>query len=139
MAVVAGTVQAAWGFQQPLGPAPTHTITATEYAVEMCFVSVKFDVGTYAQADGFSVDPRAIIQAARRSGKSITHLLGACCVGAGLENGAHCISGNCTALGLDAFTGHLYKEDLSTEHDNAALSATWNRPVVFAVFYYELA
>jgi hypothetical protein len=137
MAVVSGTVNEAFGFSRAHGAPPTHTVSAAEQNIEHCYVGVTYESGTYAAADNSNFSPATVIQNTRRNGKTVT-ILSAACVGAGDENGALIFGDACT-VSANVVTNQLLQEDLSTERADGAMSATWNRNVVYAVSYYQAA
>lgn len=133
MAIVTGSVVGVSGFTSGTGPSLKHTISSDEYETQGCFVSVEYASGTYAAADDSDFDAATAIQNSTRDGKTVT-LLGAVCVSAGDENGAAVFGGPCivTSGNIEC---PLLQEDLSTEHADGAMSATWNKPVTFFVAY----
>lgn len=133
MAVTAGTVQNAWAFTEAVGPG-LQLDSSADKMLE-CRVAVVWTTGTYAQADGSSFSPATVIQNTRRNGKTVT-VRHAAFVSPGDENGTTVTGGDAT-VSASVVSLHLYGSDQSTEHSNAALSATWNRPVIFAVSFTE--
>lgn len=136
MAVVTGTVHDAWGFQRPAGNSLNHTISSSEYELDMCFVSVTFPSGTYADADEGVFDATTVIESNLRDGKTVAPV-DAAFVRAGTENGA-IIGALVTGVSSDNVTCRLLQEDLSTERADGAMSATWGDKMVFAVTFRSL-
>lgn len=132
MAVVTGTVAQPFGFQTPAGPSLNHTISSVEYETFCAFVPVTWVSGTYASGDNANFNPAAMLETTR-DGKTVT-VLQACCVQAGQENGAIIGADACT-VSANVVTCQLLQENLSTERADGSMSATWERPVVFAVWY----
>lgn len=135
MAVVSGTVKRAYGFTTVRNDQVSTTDTS-EYVVWGCFVDVTWPSGTYAQADDANFAPATVIAATRRNGKTPT-ILQAAFADAGNENGAIVGAGACTVT-TGTVLCPLLQEDLTTEHANGAMSATWNRAVTFYVSFKEL-
>jgi hypothetical protein len=133
MAVTVGTVKNAFAFTESIGPGLALDSSADKMLE--CRVTVQFDAGTYAQADGSSFSPATVIQNTRRNGKTVT-VRRAAFVSAGDENGTT-VTGGDTTVSTSVVSLHLYGSDQTTEHSNAALSATWNRPLTFAVSFTE--
>jgi len=133
MAAVTGTVQGVAGFTSGTGPSPKHTISSDEYETEGAFVTVTFPAGTYAAADDAVFDAATAIQNSKRDGKTVT-CLGGVFVSAGLENGTVVGAGACT-ISSGNIKCPLLQEDLSTEHADGAMNATWTRPLTFFVAY----
>ncbi|MHC4181104.1 MAG: hypothetical protein ACYSWU_26705 [Planctomycetota bacterium] len=134
MAVVVGTVSDAYGFCTPSGPSQASTISAVENETYMCFVNVTWPAGTYAQADDANFTPATAITNAMRNGKTAVPIA-ASFVSSGDENGAIIGAGDCGNT-AGTFLCPLTQEDLSTERGAGGMSATWNRPLVFAVTFY---
>jgi len=134
MAIVVGVVSAKHGSTKPVGPLPSITIT-TEQEVFVHYVEVIWPAGTYAQADDASFDPTAVLESSQ-SGKTYT-VLGACCAGHGDEDGAIVHLGIVISITANVVLAPLTTEDGTTEHANAALSATWNRPITVALYVAE--
>lgn len=133
MATVVGTIKSVSGFEQPAGPTPKLTIATQEQRMESCLVGVIWPAGTYASNDDANFNPQSAIQTTRRDGKTVT-VLQACMVAPGNENGAEIGGGPC-AVAANVVTVELKQEDMSTERADGAMSATWNRPVMFRVTY----
>lgn len=135
MAAVSGTVKRAYGFTTVRNDQVSTTDTS-EYVVWGCFVDVTFPSGTYAQADNATFAPATVIAATLRDGKTPT-ILQAAFADAGNENGAIVGAGAC-AVSSGTVTTPLLKENLTDEHDDGAMSATWNRAITFYVSYKVL-
>ena len=134
MAAVVGTVGQAFGFAPVVGPGPA-LITSTVRLMH-CFVTITWPSGTYATGSGKATfAPATVIQSERRNGKTVT-IRQAAFVGAGDENGANIAAGACTNS-AGTVTCELLKDDLSTAHDEAGMSAVWNRPLTFCVSFTE--
>lgn len=136
MAVVAGTVQTAFGFTVPRGDTTTATASSAEYGVMGCYVNVTFPSGTYSQTDEASIAPATVIAATRRNGRTPT-ILDCAFAGLGEENGA-IVGAKCGTITTGTVAVTLLKEDLTTERDAGAMSATWGKPMCFYVTFKEL-
>jgi len=134
MAITVGTELAAFGFTKPTGPSEHSTITV-EAETESCFVNVDF-TGTYAQADDATFAPAAIIQAAKRDGKTVTILQAAFC-SAGVSAAGVIYGANACVNAAGTVTCELTAEDLTTEYANATPIAAGIRPVCFLVTYHQ--
>lgn len=135
MAIVTGTIKSVYGFNQPGGPTPPHTISADEHRVENCFVTVEWVAGTYASADDATFDMATEIADTKRDGKTYT-ILQACFAAPGDENGTLIGAEACT-VSSNVVTCELTQEDLATERADGAMNATWNRPITFSVTYHS--
>lgn len=133
MAVVTGTARSAFGFTSGTGPTLQSTISSDEYETGGCFVTADFTSGTYASADNAQFDAATLIESGKRDGKTVT-LMGACFVSAGQENGST-VGAKTVAVSGDNVTCELTQEDLSTEHADGAMNATWGKPITFFVSY----
>jgi hypothetical protein len=133
MAAVVGAVQTAWAFTEAVGPGLQVDSSADK--VLYCLVSVIWNAGTYAQADDATFAPSTVIQNTRRNGKTVT-VRQACFVSPGDENGTT-VTADVATNTSGTFKCQLLGSDLTTEHANAAMSATWNRPVSFVVSFTE--
>jgi len=133
MAAVTGTVVAVSGFTSGTGPSRHSTISAAEWETFGCFVTVEYsDTGdTYASGDDATFDAAAAIQASMQDGRDVVPM-GACFVSAGVENGA-IVGAKTVAVSGDNVTSELTQEDLSTERDDGAMSATWQKPITYFV------
>ena len=135
MAVTVGTVQRAYGFTRPHGMEHNTTDTAVEYENECCFVDVVFQGVDYVQADDAEFDPSAVIEAARRDGKTIT-VLGASGAGYGQESaGVFSIPDVVTSVAANVCLVPLLLEDATTERAATAMGTAWTKAIPFFVWY----
>lgn len=135
MAAVVGTVTNVRDFALAGGRQEFVATSTKRLRYALC--DVTFPSGTYASADDANFTVASLIQSTRKDGKTVT-IHQACPVGNGIENGNNIVAGQCTVTtGTIAFA--LFKDDGTTEHDNGAMSATWQKPVTFCVSYFEPA
>lgn len=135
MAVVPGVVREVSDIRPVLGPSLHHTISSVEYEILSCIVTVDYPTGTYASADDSNFNPQTAIQNSMRNGKTVT-VLQACFASSGDENGSIVGAGAC-AVSANVVTNPLLQEDLSTEHADGSMSATWNRPLGYCVTFRQ--
>lgn len=144
MAIIAGTVLAAYRPDFVKGTPQTNVISTVGYTVKTCMVDVIWKTGSYVQADDCTFAPIAAIQASERNGKTPV-ILQACPV----DSGRYFLTATPTTVTLPfagactnaagTITTNLTLGDLTTEHTNAfdMTTVTWTRPITFAVSYYE--
>jgi hypothetical protein len=139
MAISLGTVTGASRVTKASGPRPTHTIGGSEYEIESWLVSVNHVDGSnaYAQADGTTFNPTAVLASTARDGHARTAIQ-ACCVEAGEDNGVLTMGGtgaNPISVAAGVVHAHMYVEDTTTEKGNGAWAAasTWTKDVVYDV------
>lgn len=126
MAVVTGTINQVWGFNNPLGPKKN----AAGAAIVGVFVNASFS-GTYAQSDNAQLTTvGATIASHAKDGKTYT-LLQACFAAPGDENGTPIGAGLCTISGT-TIGFPLTTSNMSTEHAGATLG-TWVHDICFYV------
>lgn len=133
MTAVVGSVQEAWGFHEVLGPGPA--LASSTIKLIGCYVSVTWPTGTYASGTDATFAPATVIQNERRNGKTVT-IRQAAFAGAGDENGANITAAACTNSS-GTITVQLNRDDLTTEHADGSMNATWNRPLTFFVSFTE--
>ncbi len=129
MAAVVGVIDSVSDLEEANGPG------GASVKVMHCRVGVTWPAGTYAGADNATFSPKSAIESARRNGKTVT-ILQACFAAPGEENDAVVGAGACT-VSANVVTCPLTQADLSTEHADGAMSASWDKPIFFDVTFTE--